>query len=197
MVVHTFFGKNISWANLLHFVCISCPKVCSSKVCTIDGQKWAHLRQVCTYEHDVPNNRSWVHTVHTVHTFSIFCVHLLWAHCAHRAHHEHTVHKKSLKYQYVFPFPGPRWFKKGGRKLLLASRRSDDQRRHKTAGNISDGLRCCIWHRADNPAKMIHSLAGGGSHNTVTEGYIARVHPNALTSRQPELCHHPKDRPCW
>ena len=29
--------------------------------------------------------------------------------------------------------------------MLLASRRSDDQRRRKTAGNISDGLRC--WRR--------------------------------------------------
>ena len=85
-----------------------------------------------------------------------------------------------------FPFPGPRWFKKGGRKLLLASRRSDAQRRRKTAGNISDGLRCCIWRRAENPAKMTHSLAGGGKHNN-TGGYIALVHPNALASRQPEF----------
>ena len=96
----------------------------------------------------------------------------------------HTVQKISLKNNYVFPFPGPRWFKKGGRKLLFASRRSDDQRRRKTAGNISDGLRCCIWRRAENPAKMIHSLAGGGNNDT---GYITLVHPNRLASRQPEF----------
>ena len=68
--------------------------------------------------------------------------------------------------------------------MLLASRRSDAQRRRKTAGNISDGLRCCIWRRAENPAKMIHSLAGGGKHDT---GYITLVHPNRLASRQPEF----------
>ena len=96
--------------------------------------------------------------------------------------------KISLKYALahnVFHFPGPRWYKKGGRKLLLASRRIDDQRRRKTAGNISDGLRCCIWRRAENPAKMIHSLAGGRDNNK--GGYIALLHPYELASRQPEF----------
>ncbi len=37
-------------------------------------------------------------------------------------------------------------------------------------GNISDGLRCCIWRRAENPAKMTHVLAAGG-HNS--NGYTA------------------------
>jgi hypothetical protein len=79
--------------------------------------------------------------------------------------------------------PGPRWRRKGSNKLLLASRRSDDTRRHKTAGNIADGLRYCIWHRAEKPEKMTHQLVGGGRHQT---GSIALLHPNALASRQPQ-----------
>ena len=98
----------------------------------------------------------------------------------HTAKHRISMHWLTM----FFPFPGPRWFRKGGRKLLFASRRSDAQRRRKTSGNIADGLRCCIWRRAENPAKMTHSLAGGGSHNT--GGYAVLLHPNELASRQPE-----------
>ena len=39
----------------------------------------------------------------------------------------HTVQKISLKNNYVFPFPGPRWFKKGGRKLLFAANLAIDR----------------------------------------------------------------------
>ncbi len=79
--------------------------------------------------------------------------------------------------------PRPLWRRKGSNKLLLASRRSDDTRRRKTAGNIADGLRCCIWSRADKPEKITHQLVWGGKNQT---GYIALLHPNALASRQPQ-----------
>ncbi len=62
---------------------------------------------------------------------------------------------------------------------LSLSEESDDTRRRKTAGNIADGLRCCIWCRAEKPEKMIW----GGSHQT---GYLALLHPNALGLRQPQ-----------
>ena len=81
-------------------------------------------------------------------------------------------------------FPGPRWYRKGSStKLLFASRRSDDARRRKTAGNIADGLRCCIWRRAEKPEKMRHQLVWGGKNQ---KGYIALLHPNSLASRQQE-----------
>ena len=84
----------------------------------------------------------------------------------------------------IWLLPGPRWYRKGSRtKLLLASRRSDESRRRKTAGNIADGLRCCIWRRAEKPEKMTHHLTWGGKNNG---GYIALLHPSELASRQPQ-----------
>jgi hypothetical protein len=93
-----------------------------------------------------------------------------FAHCAHCAH-------------YCFPhcflfFSGPHWFRKGRNKLLLAARRSDETRRRETAGNIADGLRCCLWRRAEKPEKMTHRLAGGG--------YNCRGSP-ASASKRPGL----------
>ena len=64
--------------------------------------------------------------------------------------------------------------------LLLASRRSDESRRRKTAGNIADGLRCCIWRRAEKPEKMRHHLTWGGKNSL---GYIALLHPSFTCSR--------------
>ena len=101
------------------------------------------------------------HRAHCAHFLYFLCtlaMSTLCTPCTPQAHCAEDIVKYALAHD-VFHFPGPRWYKKGGRKLLLASRRSDEQRRPKTAGNISDGLRCCIWRRAENPAKMTHVLA--------------------------------------
>ena len=98
--------------------------------------------------------------------------------------HEHSEPVHTMFSLGTLLLPGPRWYRKGSRsKLLLASPRSDGARRRKTAGNIADGLRCCIWRRAEKPDKMTHHLTGGGKHSN---GYIALLHPDALASRQPQ-----------
>jgi hypothetical protein len=121
MMMHTlgFPHINLFLALLLHFVCISCLKVCSSEVCTTFGQKCLIVHKVCHKRATVLMKQSPVcsHRAHCAHIHT-FCVHLLLAHRAHRAHHEHTVHTGKTSYKYaladhVFPFPGPRWLKKG------------------------------------------------------------------------------------
>ena len=98
--------------------------------------------------------------------------------------HEHSESVHTMFSLGTLLLPGPRWYRKGSSsKLLLASRRSDEARRRKTAGNIADGLRCCIWRRAEKPEKMTHHLTWGGTHNM---GYIALLHPSVLASRQPQ-----------
>jgi hypothetical protein len=104
--------------------------------------------------------------------------------CTLRYHLAHCAHCAHCCFSHWFLFiSGPHWFRKGSNKLLLAAMRSNETRRSKTAGNIADGLWCCLWCRAEKPEKMTHSLAGGGYNST---GYIALLHPNDLTSRQPE-----------
>ncbi len=105
--------------------------------------------------------------------------------CTLRYHLAHCVHCT----QYCFPhcflfFSGPRWFRKGSNKLLLAAWRSNETRRRKTAVNIADGLRCSFWRRVEKPEKMTHCLTGGG---TNSRGYIASalLHPNDFALRQP------------
>ena len=66
---------------------------------------------------------------------------------------------------------------------MLASRRHEKQRRRKTAGNISDGLRCSPWRRAETPGKLTHHIGGGDTHG---DGSSALVHPSKIASRQPE-----------
>jgi hypothetical protein len=134
----------------------------------------AHLCFLCTLRH------TWVFFFIFSRKVCHFC-------------HEHTVHSKfsfstrctlwQMPHYVDWLLPGPRWRRKGSNKLLFASRRSDDTRRRKTAGNIADGLRCCIWRRAEKPEKMAHQLVWGGKNQT---GYIALLHPNALASRQPQ-----------
>ncbi len=96
-------------------------------------------------------------------------------HLAHRAQCEHC-----YCFSHFFVFLQ---VSKGSNKLLLATWRSDEIRRRKTAGNIADELLCCLWRRAEKPVNMIHHLAGGGYNST---GYIALLHPKNLASRQPE-----------
>ena len=96
-------------------------------------------------------------------------------HCAHCAHF-------CFSHCFLF-FSGPCWFRKGSNKLLLAARRSDETGRRRTAGNIADGLLCCLWRRVEKPEKMTHCLSRGGYN---CRGYIALLHPNDLASRQPE-----------
>ena len=96
-------------------------------------------------------------------------------HCAHCAHF-------CFSHCFLF-FSGPCWFRKGSNKLLLAARRSDETGRRRTAGNIADGLLCCLWRRVEKPEKMTHCLSRGGYN---CRGYIALLHPNDLASRQLE-----------
>jgi hypothetical protein len=101
-------------------------------------------------------------------------------HLAHSAHSAHSAHCAHYCFSHCFLFfAGPHWFRKDSNKLILATRRSDETRRRKTA----NGLLCCLWRRAEKPEKMTHCLAGGGYHST---GCIALLHRNDLASRQPE-----------
>ena len=104
--------------------------------------------------------------------------------CTYFHEHSEPVHTRSVQHcSLVYSFSGPQWYRKGSStKLLFASRRSDDARRRKTAGNIADGLRCCIWRRAEKPEKMRHQLVWGGKNQT---GYIALLHPSVLASDHP------------
>jgi hypothetical protein len=124
-------------------------------------QKWpksaqsVHLKAAMSKQ-----SLSGAHRAHCAHFLYFMCtlaMSTLCTPCTPRAHCKNGIGVCTCSL--CFPFPGPRWYRRGGRKLLLASRRSDEQRRRKTAGNISDELRCCIWRRAENPAKMTHVRA--------------------------------------
>ena len=77
---------------------------------------------------------------------------------------------------------GPVWFRKNSKKVLLAGRRQEQSRRRKHAGNISDGLRCSTWRRAESPGKQHHLLCGGDTHG---DGCTAIVHPSKVAKLQP------------
>ena len=84
------------------------------------------------------------------------------------------------------PHSGPRWKKRNSNSLLLASRRHDASRRRTHAGNISDGLRCSPWRRAQTPGKMTHHLGGSTNHQGVRFS-TSLVHPSKISEDQPEM----------
>jgi hypothetical protein len=102
-------------------------------------------------------------------------------------HTIHTVHKITTKSPYcAFLSQDPIGLKEmttscfSGLRLEGATHSEG----RKTGGNISDGLKCCIWLRAENPAKMTHFLTEGGTNRN---GCTALLHPDNLSAHQPEF----------
>jgi hypothetical protein len=136
--------------------------------CTWCAQKTPRVHRKSTNSAPTHCSSKSIACVHTMHTsctlhanealsftfFSVVCS-FCHEHTLHTAIVQHTVHTQAgLHFSMVCCFPGPRWFRKGSNKLLLASRSSNENQRCKTAGNIADGLRCSPWLRAEKQEKQ-------------------------------------------
>ncbi len=88
----------------LHFVCISCPKVCSSEVCTTFCQKCLTVHKKKNLHATVSKQSRKVHNVHTVHTF-VFSVYTCYEHTVHTVHTTSTQctrHRLSMHWLTMF-----------------------------------------------------------------------------------------------
>jgi hypothetical protein len=167
MMIHTFSHFKIIWSTPATFSMFFMYKTVLIRSVhhfwpkNSDSAQIVHQKEAMSKQ-----NPSGAHRAHCAHFLYFLCtpaMSTLCIPCTSRAQCKNGI--GLCTGSLCFPFPGPRWFRRGGRKLLLASRRSDEQRRRKTSGNISDGLRCCVWRRAENPAKMTHVIAAGGTNN--------------------------------